>query len=1045
MDGASSSRAWASTETFAFIDLDQFKLVNDTVGHGAGDELLRQVAGLLGSHIRHGDTLGRLGGDEFGLLLPDRPRDRAVATAERLFASLAGHRFVRGGRPSSIGASIGLVGISADSGGSSTLLAHADVACCAAKDSGRGRVRVYEGDDDSARDRHAEIRTATHLRDALDRGQLRMVRQPIVSLAGAEPTRHFEALVRMVRADGSLALPSSFIPAAERFGLMVDLDRWVVRSTPGSLVTWPDHETVAIDLSGTSLADPSRSGLGKGELERLGLDPRRVGFEITETAAIRNLPGAQAFIREAREIGCLVSLDDFGSGMSSFGYLKTLPVDFLKIDGFFVRELEDPTHEILVQAMHDLAHALNIRTVGEGAETEELVARLRAIGVDRAQGWALGRPEPMPGDPGSGEPAGQAPDPQGTGRAGGGQPRRGPLLAGVAPLGLAPPGLGRGRVRVPAPPRSSLADPSPRVIDAVLACAQRRIIVSNGAWPAVTRPVGGSSPQPSTPRGWSMADGDLDRRDLLRLLLGSASIAALDWSALPRAACARTPDDPFDAVIIGAGLGGLSCAAAFVRQGFRPLVLEQRDRPGGYATSFKRGEFEFDGSLHSTTVSRGRDGSGVVPGFPELDIEFVPHPNLYRVIFPNHDVRVPQKNVRAYRRLLARQFPGQARGLRALFRDMEGLADDSERFHASSTQPERARIPVEFPFMFRFHRWTWGEMMDARLDDAELKAILSAHWGYFALPPSRLAALYYAIPVMGYLRGGGYYPRGRSQHLSNLFADCITSGGGELRLGTRVASITTEGGVATGVTTDDGEVHRARVVVSNADAFTTFNAMLGEDGLLSGYRESLAAQSVSLSGFQVFLGLKRDLLGELGVADSEVFCQATYDLDVDYARCRDADVEGCAMTATLYDNIYEGYSPPGKNTLNILVVQGYDHWEPFEADYRAGRKAAYRAEKQRLADLLIARLERVLLPGLFDAIEVRDAATPLTYARLNGSHRGAIYGFDQVIGNSGPTRIPHRTPIEGLYLAGAWTTPGHGYSGVVWSGLECFSEVMQTW
>ncbi len=388
------------THALAFIDLDQFKVVNDTAGHGAGDDVLRQVAGLLLSHVRSTDTLARLGGDEFGLLLPDCTLDRARATAQRLVDSLAHHRFLCDDRTFSIGASVGLVRVTVDSGGTSTLLAQADVACYAAKEAGRGRVRVYAGDDDSARERHAEILTAADLRRAIDQGRLRLVRQPIRSLGTASAeAQQYEVLVRMELADGRLALPCTFIPAAERFGLMLDLDRWVVSHALTAVASWPASESIAINLSGLSLADLPLQRFIRERLAALHIGSGRVCFEITETAAIRNLPAALAFIEQLRRAGCVFALDDFGSGMSSFGYLKNLPVDYLKIDAFFVRDLEDPTHEIMVRAIHELARALGIGTVAEGAETDELVARLRAIGVDRAQGWALGRPTALPGEP----------------------------------------------------------------------------------------------------------------------------------------------------------------------------------------------------------------------------------------------------------------------------------------------------------------------------------------------------------------------------------------------------------------------------------------------------------------------------------------------------------------------------------------------------------------------------------------------------------------------------------------------------------------------
>jgi prolycopene isomerase len=202
---------------------------------------------------------------------------------------------------------------------------------------------------------------------------------------------------------------------------------------------------------------------------------------------------------------------------------------------------------------------------------------------------------------------------------------------------------------------------------------------------------------------------------------------------------------------------------------------------------------------------------------------------------------------------------------------------------------------------------------------------------------------------------------------------------------------------------------------------------------------------VSLSCFQVFLGLKEDLIGRLRITDSEVFIEPSYDPDAGYAVAQNADVEGGGVGVMLYDNIYRGYSPARKNTINLMVLQGYGPWEKFEKAYLAGNKAAYRKEKERMADVLIRKAEKALLPGLTRAIEVREAATPLTVVRYTGHHRGAIYGWDQTVNNSGSTRVGHATPIRDLYLAGAWSRPGHGYGAVIPSGLECFAEIVKGW
>ena len=540
---------------------------------------------------------------------------------------------------------------------------------------------------------------------------------------------------------------------------------------------------------------------------------------------------------------------------------------------------------------------------------------------------------------------------------------------------------------------------------------------------------------------------DLDRRDFLKMLLGGVSVAALDWSAFPKGALARLAGDEFDAVIIGSGLGGLACAAAFSRQGFRPLVLEKHDRAGGYATSFKRpGGFEFDVSLHSTTVGE-RDGiRNLIGGFPEIaGVEFVPHKDLYRAVFPEHDIRAPQRDVEGYTRLLIGLFPGEAEGINGLLADMKGLQDDIARFSAAGGQVDMSRFPMDFPHLFQNYSRTWGQMVDARITDPKLKAIVSVMWTYYGLPPSRLSSFYYALPTIGYLEEGGYYPRGRSQTISNAFVRFIEEHGGKVLLETEAEKILVKDGAAYGVAGKNGKTYTAKVVVSNASAPDTFKGMVQGGPDLGEYVKRLDGYSVSFSSFQVFLGLKKDLVRETGIKDTEIFVAEGYDPEADYQAMLAGDVERSGYGLTLYDNLFEGYSPGGKNTLNIITPQGYAPWERFAADYFQGRKDAYKTEKERLARVLVEKVEKKFLPGLSKAIEVMEVGTPLTNVRYTGNYRGAIYGFDQTMDNSGNTRLPHKTPIKNLYLAGAWTRPGHGYGAVIPSGLECFGEIMKEW
>jgi phytoene dehydrogenase-like protein len=537
------------------------------------------------------------------------------------------------------------------------------------------------------------------------------------------------------------------------------------------------------------------------------------------------------------------------------------------------------------------------------------------------------------------------------------------------------------------------------------------------------------------------------RRDFVKSLLAGIPMLSLDWDSFPRGKATTAADKTWDAIIIGSGLGGLSAAAAFARQGFKALVLEQHTSPGGYATTFKRpGGFVFDVSLHSTTIGDRNGIHNLIPGFPEIkDVEFVPHQPLYRVIFPDDDIRVPAKDVPAYVKLLTDRFPAEKEGISGLFEDMKGLAADMSKLSQAQGQPDMSTFPKTFPYAFKCFGKTWGNMMDARIKDPKLKAIVSSLWGYYGLPPSKLSSFYYALPTIGYLEQGGYYPIGKSQKISDAFVKFIREGGGDVRLGAKVEKILTRDGAATGVKVKDGAEYAGKVVVSNGDAFSTFRVLLNEPDLLKDYLARLDKFSVSLSSFQIFLGLKKDLVRETSLKDTEIFYETGYDPEAAYRAALEASVERSGFGLTLYDNLYKGYSPEGKNTVSIITLQGYEPWKKFEADYFKGNKTAYKAEKERQARILIEKAEKAQLPGLSKAIEVMEIGTPLTNVRYTGNHRGAIYGWDQTLDNSAPRRLAHATPIKNLYLAGAWTNPGGGYGAVLSSGLECFAEIMRSW
>jgi len=385
-----------------FMDLDQFKIVNDTCGHAAGDRLLRQVSTLLKQQVREGDSLARLGGDEFGVLLENCPMQDAIRIADELRQCIADFRFVNDDRSFSIGASIGVVQVADGMLNLTEVLSAADAACYMAKEKGRNRVQYFRPHDSEVSVRRGEMEWASRLQRALQAGQFVLYAQPIISVAGQSPREnHYELLVRMVDDHGRIILPMAFIPAAERYSLMASIDQWVIQrafATINSLGA--NRGTYAINVSGTSIADERFLEFVRDQFRHYLMPPRTICFEITETAAIANFDKAARFLGEMKSLGCLFSLDDFGAGMSSFGYLKHLPVDFIKIDGSFVKNVAyDQVDRATVQAINDVGHVMGKKTIGEFVDGELGLAALREIGVDFAQGDWISPPAPFVGQP----------------------------------------------------------------------------------------------------------------------------------------------------------------------------------------------------------------------------------------------------------------------------------------------------------------------------------------------------------------------------------------------------------------------------------------------------------------------------------------------------------------------------------------------------------------------------------------------------------------------------------------------------------------------
>lgn len=395
------SRQQDTEYALCYLDMDQFKLVNDTCGHIAGDELLKQVAGLLLVQMREDDMVARLGGDEFGVLINLCTQKKAEEIAERIRQCLNDYHFTWEDKLFDVSASIGLVMINRMSGNLSDILSSADLACYAAKDAGRNVVHTYHPDDEEISQKFSQMQWLPRIKQGLRENEFQLAVQKISSTKeGASPASICEFLLRWPQPDGSFISPAIFIPSAERYDMMRELDRWVIKN---ALQTIPHLEQKVIP-TGTQMYTINLSGQSVGEqglsdyIWKLMVDnhvnPENVCFEVTETVAIANFSVASDFINQLREKGCRFALDDFGSGLSSFGYLKRLPLDFLKIDGLFVRDmLKDPVDHAMVRTINDVARVLNLKTIAEWVEDKEVYLALQAMGVDYVQGFYLDKPQ----------------------------------------------------------------------------------------------------------------------------------------------------------------------------------------------------------------------------------------------------------------------------------------------------------------------------------------------------------------------------------------------------------------------------------------------------------------------------------------------------------------------------------------------------------------------------------------------------------------------------------------------------------------------------
>ena len=489
----------------------------------------------------------------------------------------------------------------------------------------------------------------------------------------------------------------------------------------------------------------------------------------------------------------------------------------------------------------------------------------------------------------------------------------------------------------------------------------------------------------------------------------------------------------YDVVVIGAGLGGLSTATALARKGYRVCLLEQHGVPGGYATSFVRGRFEFEVALHELCDIGTTDRPGLLRKlFDHLGVtqhvDFVRAPHLYRSVFADLDITLPDGQ--AYTETLCRTFPSEADGIRRFMRRVFDTAHELDRLGSVA----RARFPdilakaAAVPLWMRSLPRSWFATVDQVLDrdvrDPLARAVLCQYWGYFGLPPSQLSFLFFAAGLATYVKGGAWYVKGRSQALSQAFVKAFEGHGGELRLNCAAARITIDGGRVTGVSTEQGAQITAPVVVSNADPVTTCVDLVGLEATPPRFLRRLQATEVAPATVNVYLGLARSL-DELGIRDHEVFLNEDADFDAQHAAMRRLGTPA-TIAITAYNTVLPEISPPG---TSMVVLTALAYGEPWcELD-----PARYFPEKLRIGDAMLDLSERVM-PGLRQAAEVVEVSTPVTNMRYARTLGGSIYGFSMSPHNNPGMRPGPPGPIPGLYFAGAWTKPGGGFSPVILSG-----------
>jgi prolycopene isomerase len=496
-------------------------------------------------------------------------------------------------------------------------------------------------------------------------------------------------------------------------------------------------------------------------------------------------------------------------------------------------------------------------------------------------------------------------------------------------------------------------------------------------------------------------------------------------------------NEKYDCIIIGAGMGGLTAASILARNGKKVLVLEKNSKVGGYAVNFKRGNFNFDASLHMINgCNEGQSTYNILKKCGVVDkIKILAHPYISRTIFPDYDFRIPQANMTEYINVLSQYFPEERKGIERFFEEMHKVFVEGKQciYSKIPLAVELFYFPFKYPNLFKYSFVTFKFALDRFLKNERLKALIAQFWMFTGTNPNRLRAFYYLYPDYDYLNNGANYIKGGSQALSNALLDVIMENGGKILINSPVEKILLDNHTAKGVSTKTDH-YLADVVISNIDVRKTFSDLTGEGYFKPRFIKKLKRMETSTSFFVVYIGLNADLK-EKGLSDYEIFYNPCYDLEKQFLASMNNDMIGTSLMLTIHSNIDTESAPARKSSVSISTLSGYDYWANLS-------KNEYNETKERLADILIKRAERVI-PNLPAYIETMEIATPMTMEKFTGNYKGAVLGFSQTVFQSGIWRLPQKTPIKNLYLANAWTWLGGGISCTMYSGERVAEEILK--